>query len=230
MKHTLFRFSPNIKSDIYIKDPSSSLLGTILVRNGIDLIDEVGLEDFNFKKLALKSGTTEATIYRYFENKHKLLLYLTSWYWSWIEYQLVIRNTNIDSAEVKLCNAIEIIGTSSKDENDTGISLERLFNIICQESSKAYLIKEVDVLNRHGVFFNYKKIVAIISDIILKINPDYPYPNTLVTTIIEGMHHQIFFRKHLPALTEINSNDLGYIEYYTELALNLINHSTFKNK
>ena len=78
MHHTLFRFTPNIRNDIYLKDPTSSLLGNNLMRHSIDLIDEVGLEEFNFKKLAQKTGTTEATIYRYFENKHKLLLYLTS--------------------------------------------------------------------------------------------------------------------------------------------------------
>lgn len=222
MHYTLFRFAPNIRSDIYLKDPSSSSLGNSLVRNGIELIDELGLEEFNFKKLASKTGTTEATIYRYFENKHKLLLYLSSWYWSWIEYQLVIRNANIESDEVQLRNALLTIGTSETYENEQGLNLQKLFNIICLESSKAYMVKEVDILNRQGVYLNYKKIVAKISDIIIKINPDYPYPNTLVTTIIEGMHHQIFFRQHLPSLTEIYADDNSYIEYYTDLAFKLI--------
>jgi len=230
MQHTLFRFAPNIRTDIYLKDPSSSLLGNNLVQNSIDLIDEVGLEEFNFKKLAKKTGTTEATVYRYFENKHKLLLYLTSWYWSWIEYQLMMLNTNIDSDELKLSNAIQTLGTSTKYENEPDINLHKLFNIICQESSKAYLIKEVDELNRHGVFYNYKKIVAIISDIIVKINPDYNYPNTLVTTIIEGMHHQIFFRKHLPSLTETYTDDINYVEYYKDMAFKMIKISNSKNQ
>ncbi|MBP9197612.1 MAG: TetR/AcrR family transcriptional regulator [Saprospiraceae bacterium] len=230
MHHTLFRFTPNIRNDIYLKDPTSSLLGNNLIRHSIDLIDEVGLEEFNFKKLAQKTGTTEATIYRYFENKHKLLLYLTSWYWSWIEYQLMMRNTNIDSDEMKLRNAIQTIGTSSNFENESDFDLHKLFNIICQESSKAYMIKEVDELNKHGVFYNYKKIVANISVIIMRINPTYKYPNTLVTTIIEGMHHQIFFRKHLPSLTETHTDDINYVEYYTDLAFKMITTSNSKNK
>lgn len=49
MHHTLFRFTPNIRNDIYLKDPTSSLLGNNLMRHSIDLIDEVGLEEFNFK-------------------------------------------------------------------------------------------------------------------------------------------------------------------------------------
>ena len=49
MHHTLFRFTPNIRNDIYLKDPTSSLLGNNLIRHSIDLIDEVGLEEFNFK-------------------------------------------------------------------------------------------------------------------------------------------------------------------------------------
>ena len=230
MQYALFRFSPNIRRDIYIKDPSSSLLGNNLVRTGIELIDELGLEEFNFKKLALKIGTTEATIYRYFENKHKFLLYLTSWYWSWIEYQLMMRNINIESDEVKLRNAIQTLGTSSITENNGEINTEKLFNIICQESSKAYMIKEVDKWNSYGVFYNYKKIVAIISEIISRINPKYHYPKTLVTTIIEGIHHQIFFRNHLPSLTETNYDDKNYVEYYTNLALFMIHQNPTQKK
>ncbi|MBK8515097.1 MAG: TetR/AcrR family transcriptional regulator [Saprospiraceae bacterium] len=222
MEHALFHFSPNISSDIFIKDPATSGLGKAIIHDSIELIDEIGLEEFNFKKLASKSCTTEATVYRYFENKHKLLLYITSWYWSWVEYQLVIHNTNISSDQVRLSNAIKIIGNPTEHIEQTDFNIQKLFNIICQESSKVYLVKEVDALNKNGVYYNYKKIVATISDIILRINPEYPYPHTLVTTIIEGIHHQIFFSKHLPSLTESSHDDLTL--FYNDLAFIAINH------
>jgi AcrR family transcriptional regulator len=218
MESTLFKFSANINRDIYIKDPENSHIGTFIIKYGVELIDELGFENFTFRKLGLKTGVTEATIYRYFENKHKLLLYLTSWYWGWVEYEMVIKNSNLESPELKLRNAIQIIASPSHQDNNM-LDLKKLFNIICSESSKAYLVKSVDDLNKYGVYHNYKKIVAIVSNILLQINPRYPYPHMLISTIIEGIHHQIFFADHLPSLTDTASQD-GYLtDFYFDLAL-----------
>jgi len=221
MEHTLFHFTPHIKADIYLKNPDTSILGKKIITHSIDLIETVGFEEYNFKKLALSVGTTEATVYRYFENKHKILLYLTSWYWSWVEFQLVIRNSNLDSSKQRLQNAIQSLCAPEIAQKEKEIDIIKLFNIVCQESSKSYLTKNVDVLNSHGVYYNYKKIVAIISEIILEINPAYPYPHTLVTTIIEGIHHQFFFGKHLPSLTEKNITN-GYLStFYFDMAMTI---------
>ena len=38
------------------------------------------VEEFTFRKLAQKINTTEASVYRYFENKHRLLIYILAWY------------------------------------------------------------------------------------------------------------------------------------------------------
>ena len=152
-----------------------------------------------------------------------LLLYITSWYWCWIEFQLVLHNTNIVDAEKRLKNAIKVVSTPIDEQYDA-INLQNLFNIICSESCKSYFIKNVDVLNKYGVYFNYKKIVAILSEIILTLNPSYNYPHMLVTTIIEGIHHQKYFAEHLPSLTE-KINEPDYLEmFYYQLALISVNH------
>lgn len=222
MEFALFKFLPTINNEIYIKDPESSPLGSAIIIQSIDLINEIGFEEFNFKKLGQLIGTTEATIYRYFENKHKLLLYLTSWYWCWIEYQFVLKNTNITDPTLRLKNAIKIL-TTPEEKMFNNLSLTKLYNIICSESSKSYLTIFVDDLNKSGVFYNYKKIVSILSRIILEINSKYPYPNMLVTTIIEGIHHQIYFADHLPSLTD-KVDDPAYLSYfYYHLALTSIN-------
>ena len=76
--------------------------------HGIDLIDEIGFEAFTFKKLGAKIGSNESSIYRYFESKHKFLLYLSSWYWAWIEYQLVFETHNVSVIKKeKLTKAIQ---------------------------------------------------------------------------------------------------------------------------
>ncbi|UPT67071.1 MAG: TetR/AcrR family transcriptional regulator [Sphingobacteriales bacterium JAD_PAG50586_3] len=67
---------------IYLRNPEESVLGKNIVRNGLLLINKLGFEEFTFKKLAKEINTTEASIYRYFENKHRLLLYIINWYWS----------------------------------------------------------------------------------------------------------------------------------------------------
>ena len=75
-----------ISDKIFVKDPETSSLGRNILKESILLIDEIGFEEFTFKKLGQRIGSNESSIYRYFENKHKLLVYLSSWYWSWIEY------------------------------------------------------------------------------------------------------------------------------------------------
>ncbi|MGB4958706.1 MAG: TetR/AcrR family transcriptional regulator [Saprospiraceae bacterium] len=224
MELTLFKFSANIQSDIFLKDPESSPLGTTIFTEGIDLIDGLGFEDFTFRKLAKQIGTTEASIYRYFENKHKFLLYITSWYWCWVDYQMVIRNTNINAPITKLKNSIDIISAASGNQA-VSVDLQKIFNVICNDSSKGYFSKKVDILNQHGVYFNYKKIVSNISDIILEINPSYDYSHMLVTTIIEGIHHQIFFAKHLPGLTDVSEKTNYITHFYCDMAMSLIHRN-----
>ena len=66
------------------------------------MINKNGFEDFTFKKLAKVIGTSEAGIYRYFENKHRLLIYLAAWYWNWLEFQVNYQTHNIEDPKQKL--------------------------------------------------------------------------------------------------------------------------------
>ena len=109
MKALLQQISIEVSPQLYLKDPTSSDLGKSIVREGIELINEVGLEAFTFKKLALRLQTTESSIYRYFENKHKFLLYLINWYWGWLEYEVVMSTTNLNEPDAKLIRIIEIL-------------------------------------------------------------------------------------------------------------------------
>ena len=75
-----------LNDSLFCKDPQDTDLGRKIIKHGILLIDELGFEAFTFKKLAKGIQSTEASVYRYFENKHLLLLYLTSLYWEWVSY------------------------------------------------------------------------------------------------------------------------------------------------
>ena len=117
MEHLLQSVKISINEKIYVKDPESSDLGRRIIQNSILMIDEMGFESFTFKKLGAKIGSNESSIYRYFENKHKLLLYLTSWYWGWLEYQLVFATNGIKDEREKLAAAVEIVTKTTAEDN-----------------------------------------------------------------------------------------------------------------
>ena len=76
------QFTLETTEKLALRNPETTELGKKIVRSGLLLMENIGYEHFTFKKLAENIQTTEASIYRYFENKHKLLLYYLSWYWN----------------------------------------------------------------------------------------------------------------------------------------------------
>ena len=54
---------------LFVRNPEQTELGRKIIQFSIQLIQENGFESFTFKKLAEEIGSTEAGIYRYFENK-----------------------------------------------------------------------------------------------------------------------------------------------------------------
>ena len=91
-----------LNEGLYLKEPQESKLGRNIIQHSILLIDEFGFESFTFKKLAERIGSTEASIYRYFENKHLLLIFLVNWYWEWVSYLIQINTNNVSDAREKL--------------------------------------------------------------------------------------------------------------------------------
>lgn len=223
MKQVLPNVQIRVNERLFLKDPESSKLGKKIVSGGIDLIDKIGLEEFTFAKLADTIGSTEASVYRYFENKHKMLLYLTSWYWSWTEYKLMFRIANVEKAEDRLNRAIKVITEEVKeDEQIAHINERKLHRIVVAESSKAYLTKGVDEENKEGAFTEYKQLVQRVSELITDINPQYKYPHMLISTVIEGAHHQRYFAAHLPRLTDVVAGEDAVTRCFLDLVFKTI--------
>ncbi|MFZ4783758.1 MAG: TetR/AcrR family transcriptional regulator, partial [Armatimonadaceae bacterium] len=146
---------PSLK--LALRDPESSALGRKIVREGILLMQQLGYEQFTFKKLAEVIESTEASIYRYFENKHRLLLYFLTWYWNYVEYQATVSLQNLNDPALKIRKIIEILTEGLPNWSDaSGIDKNALQEIVIAESSKAYLTKEVDAINREQLFKPYK--------------------------------------------------------------------------
>jgi AcrR family transcriptional regulator len=200
---------------LFLRNPESSELGKNILKHSVQLIYKNGFEVFTFKKLAEDIGTTEAGIYRYFENKHKLLVYLTAWYWGWLEFQIGFHTNNIKNPTVKLKRVIKLLATAVEDDEQTGYINESLLHqIIIAEGSKAYLTKQVGEDNKQHFFKPYKDLCAVVGNIISECSPKYKYPKSLASTIIEMAHFQNFFMNNLPSLT-----DFGKTRKETEIVL-----------
>jgi len=187
------------------------------------MINELGFEGFTFKKLGVHIESPESSIYRYFENKHTLLIYLVSWYWNWIEYLLVFATMNIDFPAKKLERSLKVLIEPTLEKSPkTYIDESLLSKIIVTESVKAYHTKNVDDENEKGYFKTYKNVVKRVSNTLLEINPHYKFPHMLISTVIEGAHQQKYFAEHLPALTDVTQGKNGISDFYTNLVIKVI--------
>ena len=222
MNTILSNLKIQVNEKIYVKDPETSPLGKKIVEQSILLIDEIGFDNFTFKKLGEKIGSNESSIYRYFENKHKLLVYLSSWYWSWMEYKLVFATTNISDPTEKLRKAITIVTEKVTDDTNTEHINESILNkIIIAEFTKTVQTKEVDQENKEGFFLIYKSVINRIVGIVKEVNPEYPFAKSLVSTIVEGSLHQHFLTQHLKTITDCNES-VSTTEFYLNLATNVL--------
>ncbi|MGB5418311.1 TetR/AcrR family transcriptional regulator [Algibacter sp.] len=212
-----------VPEQIYVKDPESSDLGKRIVEHSILLINDIGFDSFTFKKLGTLIGSNESSIYRYFESKHKLLLYLSSWYWAWIEYQLVLETHSLEPSN-KLKVAIEIVTRSIKEDSKFSHINEVILNkIMVNENSKSFLTKEVDQENKDGYFIVYKRIIHRLRDMIIILKPNYKFPSSLASTILEASLHQHFLKDHFVSITDCNDGLSP-----TDFIQNLV-HNTLKD-
>jgi AcrR family transcriptional regulator len=221
---------------LYLKDPQSTDLGKRILKHSVELIDEIGFEEFNFRKLAQQIKSTEASIYRYFENKHLLLIYLLNWYWEWMQFRIDFNTMNIDDPIRKLKIAIsKIVDTAKRNTSVEFINEDMLHRIIVSEGTKGYHSKSVDKENEYGFFLSYKTLCLKIAGIIQEINPDLPYPRALASTLVETANNTIYFSQHLPRLTDIEydspkfyENIIQMLEHLAFGAINQVESTTPK--
>lgn len=192
-----------LSDKLYLRDPMATDIGRNIIIHGAPLFLEQGLESFTVKKLAVRAGTTEATVYKYFENKHRLLQYYFQLYWMWLEQQIKVFTAVLDSPVERLIKAVQIICEIPEVAADPGVvSKEDLRELVIAEGSKAYLTHHVDEDNAKKLFAPYKHLVAYIASIIKEVAPNEPFPKSLATTLVEMSHSLEFYRRHLPSLTD----------------------------
>ena len=208
MPNLLSNVKITINEKLYVKDPETSELGRNILKSSIELIEKIGFESFTFKKLGEQIQSNESSIYRYFENKHKLLMYLSSWYWSWMEYRIVFATANLENPIQKLEKVIQIVTENITDDESTPYINEKLLNrIVIEEFTKTMRTKNVADENKAGFFLVYKRVINRIVAIIEEMNPDYPYPKSLASTVVESALHQQFLKQHLKTITNFSEDD-----------------------
>ncbi|WP_375417452.1 TetR/AcrR family transcriptional regulator [uncultured Hymenobacter sp.] len=210
---------PDLNEHLYLRDPQDTALGRRLLAESVRLLDELGFEAFTFKKLAAAMGSTEASLYRYFENKHRLLNYLVSWHWAWLRFRVRFALHNVADPRQRLHLALATVCEAGTDDPATpDLDEAALYRVVVAEASKAYLTKEVDADNQAGFFREYKCLVADLAEVVRAINPAYPHPHALVSTLVESARKQSFFAQHLPSLTD-GGEVLAFLE---QLALSVL--------
>ena len=209
----------SLNSGLYLREPQDSTLGRKIIKHSILMINELGFEAFTFKKLAQEINSTEASVYRYFENKHLLLLFLVSWYWEWVSYLIQINTMNIADPKKKLRVIIHsIVSASMENPSVDYVNESILHDVVISEGWKAYHTKEVDKENAKGFFVSYKSLATSVSKVISEINPDFKYPFALATNLFEMSNNHIYFAKHLPRLTDVTIKEDDFDE--VEIMLN----------
>jgi AcrR family transcriptional regulator len=195
-----FKMSENL----FVRDPRETELGRNIIQHSIKMIDRLGFEDFTFRKLAVAINSTEASVYRYFDNKHKLLIYLIDWYWTWLEYQIDFQTNNIKAPVERLKVCIRILAEEKTyDPGVAHVDEPALQRIVSAEFEKTFLTKQVDADNKEGLFMPYKSLCKKVAAIVLEINPHFEFPHSLISTIMLTLKHQLYYAQHLPSLTDI---------------------------
>ena len=194
-------------SHFALKDPRQTRLGQNIVEHGIGMIADCGFEEMTFKKLGKMIGSPEASIYRYFENKHKLLLYVMALYWGMIDLHCREIIESEVELEEKVRRILDILCMPPDIPiNDHFIKGEIINTIVIGESVKTFMTKHVDDDNHHGAFLTLKSTTSQIAGILSEYSPAYPFPKALASTIIEMSLYQRYFSEHLPSMTDIGKH------------------------
>ncbi|WP_133274069.1 TetR/AcrR family transcriptional regulator [Hymenobacter radiodurans] len=218
---------PELNHKLFLRDPQETDLGRKIIAASVQLIDQIGFEQFTFKKLAQQMGSTEASLYRYFENKHRLLVYLISWHWASLRFQIRFHTHNVADPRERLRLILNIITNAHLDIATTADFDEAaLYRVVVAEASKTYLTHEVDEVNHSGFYREYKSLCADVALVVQEIAPHYPYPHALVSTLLETARKQLFFSQHLPSLADAPSpatagkDIFGFLEHLAFSVLN----------
>ncbi|MGY6558236.1 MAG: TetR family transcriptional regulator [Nitritalea sp.] len=222
MQHILKQLRLEVPEQLYGKDPMSSGLGRTLVREGIELLNACGLEQFTFKKLAARCQCTEAAVYRYFENKFYFLHYLHSWYWGFQEHCLVLHLTNMDDFTQKIELIVAHLAEGPNFTDNDFVDIGALHALVHKEFMRSLLLQQAGEYAERGAFDAYFRLVQRIQLILEAQSPPVFKLHTqrLAITLVDGVLLQSNLNSKFPL--EATASDIK--EYFKALIFTTLSH------
>ncbi len=199
--------SVRIDESLFCKDPTSSDIGLAIIRKSVDLLHSEGLESFTFKKLATALGSTESTIYRYFLNKHQLIMYLSSWYWNLLEWKVVFATANMESPFAMMDKALKVLSNPVEESSVEFFDEKKLRDIVISYGFSGVELKNLKKKERVGYFLAYSNLSLRFEQIILLHNKNFKNARAMAATLIETSNFQLLLKLRLPELTDANSSE-----------------------
>ncbi len=182
-----------LDQSLYLRNPEETALGKSIISSSIVMLDEMGYDAFTFKKLADRIKSTEASVYRYFGNKHQLLCYLVCWYWLWLEYLIGVRTRNVSDPRRQLELAISALLEADQDDpNVQHIDEGLLHRVVIAESARVYMTRAAGESQPRGILAGYDALCSRLTDMIKALDPKYKFPRELMETLLLSAHNQIF--------------------------------------
>lgn len=213
-----------VSPETYLRNPLQTELGRNIIKHGIDLLSEKGFQCFNFKHLACEMKSTEASVYRYFENKQMLLVYLTSWYWEYMDYLIMLNSRNIEDPKKRLKIAIRtIVNVASQEHPVDYIDLKKLHRIVVEQSTKVTHSKKLMNCNKSSLFSNFENLNNNLSEMITSCDPEFKYPSAMATNLLKMATDHTYYAEHICSVTEITNCRNTKYEQIEEMLVYFIN-------
>lgn len=227
MQKILAHINFSVADCLSSKNPIGSEIGQEILRKSSQLIVRDGIDLFTFKKLAIEMGSTESTIYRYFENKHQLLLYLSSWYWNLLEVKLAFITSNVHNATERLDLALQFLGHPIGELSANSFLDESLLHqIVVRDSTKSINALGMTIEKNRAYLESYTNLIERLSEIIHKVNSRYKFPKALAISLIETSHYQSHLQVILPGITDLDMTPKNTYRFLQQLAFTALeNHA-----
>jgi AcrR family transcriptional regulator len=197
----------NVSPALFLRDPEDTDLGRRIVVVGVERIVSEGYETFTFKKLAEHLNSTEASIYRYFESKQHLLMYIFYRYWEGMKVNLTIDLQKAEGGKERLKRVVKFICMPQWHVKDQMIDELQLMELAQSESSRIYIFNQVDEYNKNGMYLAYKSLVELIANEIISYKNHYTYAHSLASVLLNSVVNQLYYANHLPSLTDIRKGE-----------------------
>lgn len=218
MNELLQAFKVKVNSGIYLKDPDTSAIGRAMVREGLVMMESIGLDQFTFKKLSEQIGSPESSLYRYFENKVNLLFYLLSAYWSWQEYRVVMSVLNMAPGKKKVHKAIEVIlSTPDEQAQLDELPLAVLYRLAERESIRVFVQNNAAHAFPPEFFHSFDRLHGRFVTMLKEINPDYSCSEALISVLLDAIHLQKYFRRAGTTRTDLPDGTPEQADFFFHL-------------